>query len=858
MAIPRRKKHWATDRLKIILIITSQLIGAGLFARGFFPAYKPPTGYGSPPTTSIGKAPFDRLVFVLIDALRSDFMFGVDSKMNFSQSLVRTGKALPYTALAQAPTVTLPRLKAMTTGTNPQFLDAVLNIADSTDQEEGAILERSDSWLRQLLFASQETSSTRPLVSQRRALFYGDDTWLRLFPRSWFTEIDGVSSFYVSDTEIVDYNVTRHLDRVFPEKGDPQDWDIAILHYLGLDHVGHLGGSKSVLMAPKQEQLDLAIHRVFDGITKQDLKSGQNTLLLVAGDHGMTDAGNHGGSSQEELSTALLLASPSFNHVGLVDGQQIEPERIQQVDIVPTLSILFGTGIPPASIGVAIQSILDLSFDDVPKIEAALRNHALQLATLVQQLLGGFSNVKVFLNLHATEQEDEDLGAFIERMDVDRIKIILHKCQEYLLTRFSGYHLPTMIIGLMFLTIAAGWFSVEGFRSHGWRSLTNQEILVMLLAVLQIASFGSTSFIEEEHEAWFFLGASSLSILAFSAPRPRKYQYLLVVILIRVLRGWSHNGQKASVDNSVSSFINGESWLCHLIDPFGIYYLVTNQLRRNGRSGYDYSLIGKLSIISAGILSLTPMDRPFLYLSKDFANVQSREARPQLLYGLLSCGLVLSVRSKENFLGALRIGILILLRSVTKKENYPVLWVSLMAGDLCHTLTSSSSSRSSRRGQDVGEVDEDPVVDQSVLSTWLRLVFFKSTFFALGGSNSLATVDLSNAYNGLKSFSLPIVTILTFLSNFSGPLIVGLEGLIRPMVGMRGEIKISGCSCRTMILVRSAYFSLLFLVISILSTHFSDHLFVFTVFSPAVLYAFVWLFGFHTILSLFEYTLSLL
>ncbi|KAI9616299.1 hypothetical protein KEM48_005213 [Puccinia striiformis f. sp. tritici PST-130] len=516
MAIPRRKKHWATDRLKIILIITSQLIGAGLFARGFFPAYKPPTGYGSPPTTSIGKAPFDRLVFVLIDALRSDFMFGVDSKMNFSQSLVRTGKALPYTALAQAPTVTLPRLKAMTTGTNPQFLDAVLNIADSTDQEEGAILERSDSWLRQLLFASQETSSTRPLVSQRRALFYGDDTWLRLFPRSWFTEIDGVSSFYVSDTEIVDYNVTRHLDRVFPEKGDPQDWDIAILHYLGLDHVGHLGGSKSVLMAPKQEQLDLAIHRVFDGITKQDLKSGQNTLLLVAGDHGMTDAGNHGGSSQEELSTALLLASPSFNHVGLVDGQQIEPERIQQVDIVPTLSILFGTGIPPASIGVAIQSILDLSFDDVPKIEAALRNHALQLATLVQQLLGGFSNVKVFLNLHATEQEDEDLGAFIERMDVDRIKIILHKCQEYLLTRFSGYHLPTMIIGLMFLTIAAGWFSVEGFRSHGWRSLTNQEILVMLLAVLQIASFGSTSFIEEEHEAWF----SWAPLHSLSSPSP--------------------------------------------------------------------------------------------------------------------------------------------------------------------------------------------------------------------------------------------------------------------------------------------------------------------------------------------------
>lgn len=52
------------------------------------------------------------------------------------------------------------------------------------------------------------------------------------------------------DTEIVDRNVTRHLDTLFPEGGQIQgsvlaDWDIAILHYLGLDHVGHLGGSTS-------------------------------------------------------------------------------------------------------------------------------------------------------------------------------------------------------------------------------------------------------------------------------------------------------------------------------------------------------------------------------------------------------------------------------------------------------------------------------------------------------------------------------------------------------------------------------------------------------------------------------------
>jgi hypothetical protein len=70
MTLPRQDKRRTIARLKIILLITSQLIGAGLFARGFFPAHKPPSGYGSPPD-SMGKAPFDRLVFVLIDALRT-------------------------------------------------------------------------------------------------------------------------------------------------------------------------------------------------------------------------------------------------------------------------------------------------------------------------------------------------------------------------------------------------------------------------------------------------------------------------------------------------------------------------------------------------------------------------------------------------------------------------------------------------------------------------------------------------------------------------------------------------------------------------------------------------------------------
>lgn len=97
--------------------------------------------------------------------------------------LIASGHGLPYTAIAQAPTVTLPRLKALTTGSNPTFLDAMLNLS-----EDDAIpqLGEVDSWVRQLK------------MTGKKMAFTGDDTWLRLFPEDWWSWKEGVSSFFVA------------------------------------------------------------------------------------------------------------------------------------------------------------------------------------------------------------------------------------------------------------------------------------------------------------------------------------------------------------------------------------------------------------------------------------------------------------------------------------------------------------------------------------------------------------------------------------------------------------------------------------------------------------------------------------
>ena len=47
---------------------------------------------------------------------------------------------------------------------------------------------------------------------------------------------DGVSSFIASDYDQVDFNVSRHLSFELKQT----DWNLMILHYLGLDHVGKI------------------------------------------------------------------------------------------------------------------------------------------------------------------------------------------------------------------------------------------------------------------------------------------------------------------------------------------------------------------------------------------------------------------------------------------------------------------------------------------------------------------------------------------------------------------------------------------------------------------------------------------
>ena len=109
--------------------------------------------------------------------------------------------------------------------------------------------------------------------------------------------------------------------------------------------------------------MDSVVSQVY--LALEEEKHLESTLFVLCGDHGMNDAGNHGGSSVGETSPALLFISPKFRPKGAHSQSPIEPihdlqyyQTVEQPDLTPTLASLLGLPIPLNSLGVVIPELL--------------------------------------------------------------------------------------------------------------------------------------------------------------------------------------------------------------------------------------------------------------------------------------------------------------------------------------------------------------------------------------------------------------------------------------------------------------------------------------------------------------------
>lgn len=286
---------------------------------------------------------FEKAVIIIIDALRYDFTvpYYDDDSQHFHNAFTalyettihnpRNAFLLPF--IADPPTTTLQRLKGLTTGTLPTFIDAGSNFAGTAIEEDNLIAQLRDAG--------------------KTLVHLGDDTWHALFPGYFDANLThAYDSFNVWDLHTVDDGVTEHI---FPllDASEPPKWDVIFGHYLGVDHAGHQYGPNHPAMTAKLKQMDKVIREVITSIT-------EDTLLVVMGDHGMDSKGDHGGESDDEVEAALWM----YSKKGIFGREQerfIEPPRrakersVAQIDLVPSLSLLLGLPIPFNNLGSPIS-----------------------------------------------------------------------------------------------------------------------------------------------------------------------------------------------------------------------------------------------------------------------------------------------------------------------------------------------------------------------------------------------------------------------------------------------------------------------------------------------------------------------
>lgn len=315
----------------IFWILVVHLVAIAQFTSGFL--LTRPVLDAQNDVVSLPSSPFERAVVLVVDALRYDF---VETPANapdapylrhFPLSKISNNPKQSFSVkfLADPPTTTLQRLKGLTTGSLPAFVDAGSNFAGFQIEE--------DNWVSQ---AAHRLGSVA---------FVGDDTWEALFSHE-LEEVHSFPSLNVRDLDTVDQGVKSWLGPMISNSSNK----VVIGHMLGVDHVGHRYGPAHPAMSAKLDETFAFVEEVAQLIDDK-------TVLLVMGDHGMDSTGNHGGDSVDELEAGLWM----YSKRGAFTGEG--PTTVNQIDLVPTLSGLLGLPIPYNSLGFPIRQAFGSASD---------------------------------------------------------------------------------------------------------------------------------------------------------------------------------------------------------------------------------------------------------------------------------------------------------------------------------------------------------------------------------------------------------------------------------------------------------------------------------------------------------------
>eukprot|EP00754_Rhynchopus_humris_P039678 Rhum_TRINITY_DN22796_c0_g1::Rhum_TRINITY_DN22796_c0_g1_i1::g.175961::m.175961/K05310/GPI7; ethanolaminephosphotransferase len=729
--------------------------------------------------------PVDRIVFMVVDGLRYSSVFGPEKSTPHSFSYVRRvmesgGRhgGLHALSLARPPTVTLPRVKSMMTGKVAVFTDVLFNFFGD--------VASSDSVLHKAALKRPDSGGVR---------LFGDDTWLRMWPELFDNDAsDPVRSFFVRDYTEVDDNVTRHVHTMCQDGEEDGDWSLTVLHYLGVDHIGHYLGADNDVMRAKEREMDTVIRKLHEELVQKHA----GTVLVVVSDHGMTDGGNHGGSSSAEVDTVFMMffqppaGATDLPHSNL-RAQARNPSTIEQIDVAATLSLLLGQPPPKPNTGVLFP----------PLFTAASLHDCLLCNAYSLGINGGGRDDQLFAALDAASSA---------------------------LNRPPTPDYVTASLGLLLLALAVCFLA--GTQTP--RSLARFAAVPVCTSLLLFSS----TYAEELHKAVHYM---TISLFLHSAVRGNEVRLLLrhagVCVLLRVLFVWTQSGILAMTEPAahprLSDFLfvkehekgllmergSGVAALAALKHLAGTE--ATLQLSLYSRQMMTCGLL--LGTILVVTLASAKTTRPWLHMALCaastallvLATLSPLHAAHKESTGAADDALVWDVSHRWFVMGIAAAGLLVSghLAAVVKPVFFTILTASVSppadAPSLlfCCLLSVLVGQWHSRQ----------PCAVHSG-----RLVFLSGLCAqnALGRSISIGHMQFASAYNVVTAYHPALLGSLILLTHFSGFIIVVAPAL----------------SCRAVRLHGLLFFACHVIVAGAAVVLMRSHLFIFTVFMPKFLF----------------------
>ncbi|XP_054717516.1 GPI ethanolamine phosphate transferase 2-like [Uloborus diversus] len=730
---------------------------------------------------------YEKIILIVIDALRADFISSVlpnsdfEMLLPFTESLIRQQLAIPFVTEVFSPTVTMPRIKTLVTGTVSNFMDVFLNL-NATQMLDDNIIYQTD-------------------LKNMKTIFFGDETWLKLFPNS-FLRSEGTHSFFVSDFTEVDNNVTRNVNAELQNT----DWTVMILHYLGVDHIGHSYGPHSHYLPKKLKEMDDIIQHIYRFIKNRYKKQ---SLIVICGDHGMSSSGSHGGMSSNEILTPTIFIN-SKTTISMAGATKV----MKQVDFAPTLSVLLGIPIPINSYGSIMPDVLQFSgLSEEEILNAAFYNmmqlyeihrhtfpeKSVLLTEKLQKVImifdDWFRNVEISseslnvscndsllaaLDMISAFQQDllrsgmnynepiillgmwlmwlsflwlffslsTDIFAYDENFTLLNMKIISLSviCACLMILFIFTYHLSIFVglvlFSLSFISIII-LYKLFQLLKH-INAATNFELsdkMYICFGFLHLLSLFSSSYIEEEHQTWYFLTSTMLTFHFL-----KHFLYILILVTHRILRKWNQTGNKWQTLSDISDWISKDE-----NRSFCLILMLLAQITVMFYLWKKSSTFLKCMTFS-GLTSVLVYKCPFSFLMVEKKSlliswIIYMHSLILLLSFLIQIPELSSNKSKLKYFNVISSWIL-LIELIGRAYNIPLIATTLVQEHCLNELTWKKS--------------------RNIFSnTAMYLIMTMTAFFYIGNSNNLSTIDLFSGYTGLSSYQPIIVGVLLVCNTYS-------------------------------------------------------------------------------------------